>query len=56
MIGMLIRPDPCPPEDEECFDALDAASMEEAISKFVAGLEAQERSGSEAQERSSTGT
>ncbi len=27
-------PDPSPPEDEECFDALDAASMEEAISKF----------------------
>ncbi len=38
-------PDPCPPEDEECFDALDAASMEEAISKFVEGLESQERSG-----------
>ena len=37
--------DPCPPEDEECFDALDAASMEEAISKFVEGLEVQERSG-----------
>ena len=37
--------DPCPPEDEECFDAPDAASMEEAISKFVEGLEAQERSG-----------
>ena len=36
---------PCPPEDEECFDAPDAASMEEAISKFVEGLEAQERSG-----------
>ncbi len=36
--------DPCPPEDEECFDALDAASMEEASSKFVEGLEAQERS------------
>jgi hypothetical protein len=27
-------PDPCPPEDEECFDELDAASMEEAISKL----------------------
>ncbi len=27
--------DPCPPEDEECFDAPDAAIMEEAISKFV---------------------
>ncbi len=36
--------DPCPPEDDECFDAQDAASMEEAISKFVEGLEAQERS------------
>ncbi len=35
--------DPCPPEDEECFDAPVAASMEEAISKF--GSEAQERSG-----------
>jgi hypothetical protein len=31
----LRDPDPCPPEDEECFDAPDAASMEEAISKFV---------------------
>ena len=29
--------DPCPPEAEECFDAPDAASMEEAISKFVEG-------------------
>jgi hypothetical protein len=38
-------PDPCPPEDEECFEAPDAASMKEAISKFVEGLEAQERSG-----------
>ena len=37
--------DPCPPEDEECFDAPDAASMKEAISNFVEGLEAQERSG-----------
>jgi hypothetical protein len=36
---------PCPPEDEECFDAPDAASMEEAISKFVEGLASQERSG-----------
>ncbi len=36
--------DPCPPEDEECFDAPDAASMDEAISKFVKGLEAQEHS------------
>jgi hypothetical protein len=38
-------PDPYPPKDEECFDAPDAASMEEAISKFVEGLESQERSG-----------
>ncbi len=38
-------PDPGPPEDEECFDAQDAASMEEPISKFVEGLEAQELSG-----------
>jgi hypothetical protein len=38
-------PDPCPPEDEECFDAPDAVSMEEAISKFVEGLESQECSG-----------
>ncbi len=29
-------PDPYPLEDEECFDAPDAASMEEATSKFVA--------------------
>jgi hypothetical protein len=34
-------PDPCPPED----DAPDAASMEEAISKFVEGLESREHSG-----------
>ena len=38
-------PDPCPSEDEELFDALDAESMEEAINKFVDGLESQERSG-----------
>jgi hypothetical protein len=40
-------PDPCPPEDEECSDAPDAASMEAAVSQpeFVAGLESQERSG-----------
>jgi hypothetical protein len=37
-------PDPCPPVDEECFEAPDAASVEEAISKFVEGLESQERS------------
>ncbi len=29
----------------ECFDAPDAARMEEAISKFVEGLESQECSG-----------
>jgi hypothetical protein len=33
------------PEDEECFDAPDADSMEEAISMFVDGLESQEHSG-----------
>ncbi len=38
-------PDPCPSEDEELFDAQDAKSMEEAINKFVDGLESQERSG-----------
>ncbi len=39
-------PGPCPLEDEECFDAPDAASgMEEAISKCVEGLESQEHSG-----------
>jgi hypothetical protein len=38
-------PDPCPPEDDECFNAQDADSMEEAISKFVDGLESQEHSG-----------
>ncbi len=38
-------PDPCPPEDEECFNAPDAASMAEANSKFVEGLESQEHSG-----------
>jgi hypothetical protein len=38
-------PDPCPSEDEEFLDALDAESMEEAINKFVDGLESQERSG-----------
>ncbi len=37
-------PDPGPPEDEKCFDASapDAASMKEAISKFVEGLESQD--------------
>ncbi len=29
-------------EDEECFDAPDAASMEDAISEFVEGMESQE--------------
>jgi hypothetical protein len=38
-------PDPCPSEDGELFDAPDAESMEEAINKFVDGLESQERSG-----------
>ena len=37
--------DPCP-EDEEFFDARpDAATMEEAIGKFMDGMEAQERDG-----------
>ena len=31
------RDDPCP-EDEECFDRPDAATMEEAISRFMDGL------------------
>ncbi len=34
--------DPCP-EDEEFFDRQDAATMEEAISQFMDGMEAQER-------------
>ena len=34
-----------PPEDEEFFDAPDADAMKEAISKFVNGLEQQERRG-----------
>jgi hypothetical protein len=38
-------PDPCPSEDEEWFDAPDAESMEEAINKFVDGVESQERCG-----------
>ncbi len=33
--------DPCP-EDEEYFDRQDAATMEEAISGFMDGMEAQE--------------
>ncbi len=36
--------DPCP-EDEEHFDRPDAATMEEAISRFMDGMEAQERCG-----------
>ena len=35
------RDDPCP-EDEEFFDRPDAATMEEAISWFMDGMEAQE--------------
>ena len=38
------RGDPCP-EDEEYFDRPDAATMEEAISRFMDGMEAQERGG-----------
>ncbi len=38
-------PDPCPLGDNEFFETLDADSMEETISKFMDGLEAQERSG-----------
>ena len=34
-------PSPCP-EDEECFVRPDAAGMEEAIGKFLDGLEGQE--------------
>ena len=37
---------PCP-EDEEFFVRPDAAGMEEAIGKFLDGLEGQERSGFE---------
>jgi hypothetical protein len=36
--------DPCP-EDEEYFDGQDAATMEEAISWFMDGMDAQERGG-----------
>jgi hypothetical protein len=36
--------DPCP-EDEEFFDRPDAATMEEAISRFIDGMDAQERCG-----------
>ena len=36
--------DPCL-EDEEFFDRPDAATMEEAISRFMDGMEAQERCG-----------
>ena len=38
------RDDPCP-RDEEVFDRPDAATMEEAISLFLDGMEAQECSG-----------
>jgi hypothetical protein len=32
--------DPCPvPEDDECFEAPDAQSKEEAINKFLDGIE-----------------
>jgi hypothetical protein len=34
-----------PPEDEEFLETSDADAMEEAISKFVNGLEQQERRG-----------
>ncbi len=34
--------DPCP-EDEEYFDRQDASTMEEEISQFMDGMEAQER-------------
>ena len=34
-----------PPEDEELFETPDAYAMEEAISKFLDGLEQQERRG-----------
>jgi hypothetical protein len=37
-------PNPCP-EDEEFHKAPDADSMEEAIGKFMEGLEGQERAG-----------
>ena len=37
-------PDPCP-EDEEFFQVPDAESKEEAINKFLDGLEGQERGG-----------
>ncbi len=36
--------DPCP-EDDEFFERPDASTMEEAISRFMDGLEAQERGG-----------
>ena len=38
------RGEPCP-EDNEFFDRPDADTMEEAISRFMDGLEAQERGG-----------
>jgi hypothetical protein len=36
--------DPCP-EDEEYFDRQEAVTMEEAISRFMDGMEAQEQGG-----------
>ncbi len=38
------RGDPCP-EDEEFFDRPDAVTMEETISRFMDGMEAQEHGG-----------
>ena len=38
------RGDPCP-EDDQDFERPDAATMEEAISRFMDGMEAQERGG-----------
>ena len=43
-------PDPCP-EDEEYFVRPDAGDMEEAIDKFLDGLDGQERSGFEEMHR-----
>jgi hypothetical protein len=36
---------PCPEDEEFCFSGPDAATMEDAIGKFMDGMEAQERSG-----------
>ena len=43
-------PDPCP-EDEEYFIRPDAGDMEEAIDKFLDGLDCKERSGFEEMHR-----